>query len=59
MVHAAWRVLTYVLKTMAQIARNQTASHDRGGQTEKRTSFDLAHKLPLQNALAIGELATA
>jgi hypothetical protein len=33
---------------VARFARNQAASQDRGGQAEKRTSFDLAHKLPLR-----------
>jgi hypothetical protein len=49
-VYASRCALIAVLKTVAPFARNQTASQDRSGQTEKRTSFDLAHKLPFQKS---------
>ena len=57
-VYATRRLLTAVQESVARFARNQTASQDSGGQAEKRTSFDLAHKLPLQRVPASGECAT-
>jgi hypothetical protein len=51
------RVLTTVPNTLGRFAGNQTASQDRGGQAEKRTSFDLAHKLPLAKSFPIAAKA--